>query len=277
MTKFVPTTATLTHAWRERLHATLMNGIEVSPRGMKTLELPQATTIFNMEQPVLMQPSRSLNYQFMLAEAWWILAGRNDVESISRYNKHISQFSDDGQSFAGAYGPMIRDQLDYVVSSLLSDRDTRQAGLTLWRPNPAKSKDIPCTIAMWFQLRENEQGQPFLNMHVFMRSSDLWLGLPYDSFNFTMVAATVVALLNQTPIFTKGGHVRLGTMHLTAASSHLYERNWEAARAVLEQDHASSDTPTVPARFYDGSALPVELLDQLKDTKKDDPQRWWHG
>lgn len=268
---------TLTSQWRDRVRDTLSNGVLVSPRGMKTLEVPQGTISFDMNQPVLMQPSRQLNYQFMLAEAWWILAGKDDVASIAKYNRHISKFSDDGVTFAGAYGPKIRDQLDYVVTTLMGDPDSRQAGLTLWVPNPGKSKDIPCTIAMWFQLRK-EDDELRLNMSVFMRSSDVWLGLPYDSFNFTMVAATVCAMLNQNELFSGGGTIQMGMMHLTAASSHLYERDWAPAETVMTQDRSSDgDAQMLPRIFYSGETLPVDLLDDLKDTKKDDPARWWHA
>src|SRR3546814_5271713 len=65
---------------------------------------------------------------------------------IAPWNRHISQFSDDGVVFAGAYGPRINLQLDYVLNKLREDPDTRQAGLTIWRPNPQPSKDIPCKI-----------------------------------------------------------------------------------------------------------------------------------
>jgi thymidylate synthase len=43
---------------------------------------------------------------------------------------------------------MIKQQLDYVVEALVKDNDSRQAVLTIWRPSPAPSKDIPCTVSI---------------------------------------------------------------------------------------------------------------------------------
>ena len=75
----------------------------------------------------------------MAAEALWILSGDNKVETIAPYNKNIKQFSDDGIIFQGAYGPRIISQLDYVIESLRKDRESRQAVLTIWNPNPKPS------------------------------------------------------------------------------------------------------------------------------------------
>jgi thymidylate synthase len=57
-----------------------------------------------------------------------------------------------------------------------------------------------------------------------MRSSDAWLGVPYDWFNFSMLSAGVALLLRE-----KGVNVNLGSLHFYAASQHLYESNWAGA------------------------------------------------
>src|SRR5688500_457046 len=163
----------------------------VGPRGMATIERQAVMTTVNMSLPVVTVPSRKLSYKFMAAEAFWILTGDNRVETIEPYCKEIAKFSDDGEVFAGAYGPRIVEQLPFVLRYLKEDTDTRQAVLTDWKEAPPDSKDTPCTVAMVFQLRKGE-----LDLHVFMRSSDVWLGLPYDIFNFSMVAWFVCGLYN---------------------------------------------------------------------------------
>lgn len=258
----------LNNVWLNTLEALLAYGKVVSPRGMPTRELPQHTVVVDMRYPVLTVPERELGYKFMAAEAYWILTGDNQVATIAPYSKRISSFSDDGRIFFGAYGPKILGQLDYVVSKLVADPDTRQAGLTIWRENPPVSKDIPCTVAIWAQLREG-----YLNIHVFMRSSDVWLGLPYDVFNFSMLGHLICARLQAADC-----QVTPGQLYLTAASSHLYLSNLEKATACLELTDPAllSKRHTPPILFCQESEL-MERLRLLRAAEAGSPLRWWEA
>lgn len=254
------------HTWLAALHDILKNGRSVMPRGQATKEIPQRTMEVNMRKPVLMVPARKLSYTFMAAEAFWILSGDNQVATIAPYNKNIAQFSDNGESFFGAYGPKINTQFYYVVEKLLQDRSSRQAGLTIWRENPPATKDVPCTIAIFFNIRGGK-----LNCHVFMRSSDVWLGVPYDVFNFSMLSHKVCAAFNCQ--LHDEPTIEPGTLYLTAASSHLYERNFESARECLRADVL--DQKPTPSCLYNTVGLVNQYLKALRETKPGDPLRWW--
>lgn len=261
--------------WLDQLGDIMSGGDTVSPRGMETRERGHSTVCVDMRQPVLTVPERKLNYQFMAAEAYWILTGDKTVEGIAPWNKHISQFSDNGTDFAGAYGPRIYTQLDYVIGKLREDPDTRQAGLTIWQPNPQPSKDIPCTVAIWFQIRGEGRIRD-LNVSVFMRSSDVWLGLPYDVFNFSMLGYLVASQLNAT---SKDSMIVLPNfLSLTAASSHLYAKNFEAAADVLRAALVNGTYPDgreVPSWMYNSPARMMDHLKALRDSKPGDEIRWW--
>lgn len=253
--------------WLNTISAVLSHGALVAPRGNLTKELPQFTVVVDTRRPVLTVRDRKLSYKFMAAEAAWILLGDDRVDTIEPYNKHITQFSDDGKTFAGAYGPRIVCQLEYVVSKLLTDRDTRQAGLTIWRENPRPSKDIPCTVSIFFNIRENK-----VNAHVFMRSSDVWLGLPYDVFNFSMLVHLICGHLNKISTDT----VTPGTLYLTAASTHLYECNWAAAEQCLGENRETiCNQPRTPDLLYLRTDDLTDYLLKLRDSSPGDPLRWW--
>lgn len=205
----------------------LLHAPVVSPRGLSTRELLGFKSVVPMNCPVISLMDRRLGYRFMCAEAAWILSGDNKVSTIQPFSQKINQFSDDGYMFFGAYGPKIIQQLPYVIRSLKDDEYTRQAVISIWRESPMKSKDIPCTITLQWLIRDGE-------LHCFanMRSSDVWLGIPYDWFNFSMVSAYLLLILRQlSPAFK---HIELGQLHLYAASQHLYESNWAEAEQLIE-------------------------------------------
>lgn len=251
--------------WLDHLSQILTGGDEVSPRGKLTKELPQKTIVVNTRKPVLTLPNRKLSYQFMAAEAFWILSGDYRVHTIAPYNKHISQFSDDGVTFAGAYGPEILDQINYVIGKLIEDPDTRQAGLTIWKKNPKPSKDIPCTVAIFFNIRQGK-----VNAHVFMRSSDAWLGIPYDVFNFSILVHGVCAFLQE-----KGITVEPGNLYLTAASSHLYEEHFQAATDCIMHPYELTAQPDTPEVLFTNPEKLINWLKDLRDTKPGHDLRWW--
>lgn len=255
------------NTWQQMLEDTFLLGKTVSPRGQQTLEIPQRTIEVDMRRPILLVRERNLNYRFMAAEAQWILDGDDRVETISPFNANIAKFSDDGKTFFGAYGPKISGQMHYVLDKLREDPDTRQAGLTIWRESPPATKDVPCTIAIFFSIRGEK-----LNAHVFMRSSDIWLGIPYDVFNFSMLAHQVCAYLNYGNGYRF--EVSPGTLYLTAASSHLYEQNWPDAKICLVSKNVRNQIKTPEIMHQD----PLELqraLHRIKNSKAGDSVRWW--
>ena len=233
--------------WLRAIKDCMMYGAVVSPRGKKIKDLLAYQTSIAMEYPVLTIKERKLGYKFMAAEAAWILSGDNRVKTIAPYSKAISDFSDDGYFFHGAYGPMIRDQLHYVIDALNNDESTRQAVMTIWRPNPRPSKDIPCTVSIQFLIRDG-----LLHVVDTMRSSDLWLGWPYDIFNFSMLARYVICHLKNKPT--------LGLLILQAGSMHIYEDQWSAATAILNKV-TYRDAPTIPW-FQHGDDLVDWLWEQ---------------
>ncbi len=215
--------------WRNLVSDIVKYGSRTSPRGMPVLEMMGYQTKIWMKYPIVTMIERKLGYKFLAAEAAWILSGDNRVASITPFSKDIANFSDDGFRFFGAYGPKIMDQISSVAKALVKDPSSRQAVINIWRENPPETKDVPCTISVQWLIRDG-------HLHCFdtMRSSDAWLGWPYDIFNFTMLSGYLALMLRRFGI-----DIELGVLTLTAGSQHLYERNLESVKEVL----ASQVTP----------------------------------
>lgn len=203
-------------------------GAVSEPRGKRIKELIGQSISYDMRYPLLTKPSREIGYRFYAAEAYWILTGRNDMAFWHDMKMpFIWEFSDDGFYYSGAYGPRIVDQLTYVCDVLAEDPDTRQAVIEVWRPNPRPSRDIPCTLSFQFLARGSR-----LHCVQSMRSSDVWLGYPYDAFNAAMLTTLVILMLKSRK--AKGRkNLDVGTHTVVVGSQHLYETNWEKAMALL--------------------------------------------
>jgi thymidylate synthase len=64
-----------------------------------------------------------------------------------------------------------------------------------------------------------------------MRSSDIWLGWPYDVFNFTMLSAYIMLRLRDKYPF-----MNLGSMFFEARSQHAYAKQFPVIRDILKYD-----------------------------------------
>lgn len=191
----------------ESLLSSLEHGPLVSPRKFPTVEIaPMILTLSDIRYNLITNPYRALNYAFGLVETLWIFKGSNELDMLTPYNKNIAKFSDDGETMAGAYGPPFTSQIDYIIEKLCDDRDSRQAVLTIWKPNPGPSKDIPCTVMLHFMIRDFK-----LNLNVYMRSNDAWLGFPYDIHLFTTIQKCVASSLEVE--YGQYNHI-VGSMHL---------------------------------------------------------------
>ena len=162
--------------WREdagTLYRSLLNELlslrgTVQVKGRLTKEILGMHLILNDPlKNIILSEKRKINLQFAVAEWLWMMKGRNDVDYLAKYNSKMREYSDDGHTLNGAYGPKIIDQLGYVIETLTLEYSSRQAVLTIWERNPNPSKDIPCTVSMQFIIRDGA-----LHMFVNMRSSD---------------------------------------------------------------------------------------------------------
>lgn len=166
-----------------------------APRGLQTLDLGH--TIIRVDSPYDALPlgvGRSLNPAIGAGEAVQLIAGRPDHGLMPRISANFKRYAEPSGQFHGAYGSRVMGQVGAVVKKIKKDRDTRQAVVTLWDPvldNVPDRLDYPCTIALNFALVDDK-----LELRTLMRSNDVWLGLPYDIFQFTQLQLTVARALD---------------------------------------------------------------------------------
>lgn len=144
--------------------------------------VPVTTVYSNPVERVLFDPVRDANPFFHLAEAFWMLLGRNDLETMTRYVKNMANYSDDGSTLAGAYGHRWRnhfmlDQITWAVNRLKADPNDRRVIISMfdpWEDSEAikkGGKDIPCNLMVLPAIRDGA-----LDITVYNRSNDMIWG-----------------------------------------------------------------------------------------------------
>ena len=173
------------------------------------------TVIDDPKDNLVTSPIRKLSHKYAIGELLWYLSGSNKLDAIANYSKAWNKLSDDGETVNSAYGYRIFekfgfDQWEHVKGLLKADPNSRQAVIHIKEPNPEKTKDLPCTVALQYFIRDGK-----LYATTYMRSNDIWLGFPYDVFTFTCLQIKMAFELG----------VGIGSYTHIAGSLHLYSRN----------------------------------------------------
>lgn len=146
---------------------------------------------------------RNANPFFHLMEALWMLAGRKDLEFVTKYAANMAQFSDDGGvTQPGAYGYRWRhhfdhDQLGAILGELRANPASRRVVLSMWDgfsdPEAVhkNSADVPCNTHAYFDLSGGS-----LDMTVCCRSNDIvWGCYGSNVVHFSMLLELVAGVL----------------------------------------------------------------------------------
>lgn len=223
-------------------------GVRRETRGSVCFELPEPA-MFKITNPLAREitvPERNWLKVLPYAESLWIASGRNDMAYMSHYLPRMMDFSDDGITMRGGYGPRYRDyngnvedygietlnvrqkgsvdQLRYVVECFKAEAETRRAVISFGDPMKddfedtgqlKHSKDIPCTRELHFMKHADENK---LDLVVRMRSNDLiWGASAVNIFNYTFMQEYVAAILG----------MELGNYYHMADNLHYYERHYD--------------------------------------------------
>lgn len=192
-----------------------------SGRGGDAAELLHATfRITDPRQRWVLSRRPGINPAFAIAEAFWILRGRDDAKFVNFWNPALPRYAGDGEAYHGAYGKRLRaafgfDQIERAIDALSGTPSSRQVVLQIWDPRvdfpqtdgaPA-NPDIPCNISSILKVRNGR-----LEWLQVMRSNDVFRGTPYNIVQFTLIQEYIAGCIG----------AELGDFILLSDSLHAY-------------------------------------------------------
>jgi thymidylate synthase len=228
-----------THLWNNSIEQILDgNGIEASPRGMKTTAvLSSVLELTNPRDRMLFNKHRKYSLPYAIGEFFWYMSGYNFLNMIEYYAPSMKNYSNDNKTLNSGYGKKIFNnsrvnQFEYAYNKLVQDKNTRQSVILIRGIEDTiddikldfKSKDIPCTFYLHFQIIKNK-----LFCTISMRSQDLFVGACYDFFCFSMLHEYM--LLN---LKNKYKDLQLGSLIIHQDNLHIYSKWYDVARNIIE-------------------------------------------
>ena len=256
------------------LNLVAKQGRQVVSRGKATQEVPgPVMTVYNHPtERVLFDAGRDANPFFHFFESMWILAGAETTALPAYFLPRITDYSDTGSTFHGAYGYRMRhwgpngmDQVDKVVSLLCSKPDTRQAVISIWDPERdlgATTKDTPCNDMIMFKVRDDR-----LHMTVCNRSNDvIWGAYGANVVQFSILQEFIARLCG----FSVGTYTQMSDSYHVYEDLPLWQKyrsgEWQPAGHIVDPYWSMIVRPLI-ADAVDAAHLErdVAMLNQLAE------------
>lgn len=202
------------HKYKVLLMETLLNGDLCSNRtGIKTYKKFNQTLNINLGLGFPIVTGKKIFFNKALAEFNWLYQGKTDLNFLHKNGiKWWDDFAINGK-LGKVYGYQIRhfngafDQVKYVIEEIKNN--SRRAVVSLWNPTDLAEQALPCCYTQLCFVRSNNK----LNMVMNFRSSDLFLGLPYDIIVGALFLISIAKECNLIP----------GTLGINLADAHIYE------------------------------------------------------
>ncbi len=234
--------------------------------GHKTKALPGLTFQVDLEKdgfPILTlrkNPIRS-----PIAEQVWFIIGDKDTKFLRKYTKMWDAFIEEDGTISSAYGyrwrhHFGRDQLEELVQLLQKDSSSRHGVVITWDPADdgllgTKKKNVPCPFAFTVNIIGGR-----LNLHNVIRSNDMMLGCPFDTFGFALLAMTLAQKLGVKP----------GIYTHTISNAHIYDNHYVGANELIKRNNNHPNIfPKLPKNIYDRAKKKDEtLIDEIYQSFK---------
>lgn len=207
--------------YKQLLMRCLLNGDIIENRTqIKTYALFNQNINIDLQYGFPIVTGKKIFFDKALHEFKWIYEGKVDLDYLNKHNiTWWNDFAKKGK-LGKVYGYQLRkfngvfDQVDYVINEI--NNNSRRALITLWNPLDLKEQALPCCYTQLNFVRINDN----LNMSINFRSSDLFLGLPYDIIFSALFLYTIANKCNLKP----------NKIGLNMANAHIYLNHEEAVK-----------------------------------------------
>lgn len=232
--------------YRNLLINCLQNGVKCDARNDATIALINTTITADCSDGKLpLITTKKVNYQAAIVETLWFMKGYTNLEYLHKHGVHIwDQWADDNGDLGPIYGDQWGRQLDTVLYEAHRQPFSRRLLVNSWQLDDLDIMALPpCHYA--FQIvNYYEASELCTDLVVTMRSSDAFIGIPFNLVNYGVLLHIISKEL--------GSHAR--NLHINSANFHIYSVHREQVKRQLARSY-NEDTKRLPELCIDWSKV----------------------
>lgn len=213
------------------LQKVLEQGVERPDRtGVGTVGLFGEQLRFDLSKGYPLLTTKKVHFKSVVGELLWFLAGETNVKPLQAMG--VSIWDEWADPVTGRLGPIYGhqwrsfngwvDQIDQLITGLKLDPYGRRHIVTAWNPvDVPKAALPPCHIL--FQMYVS-QGK--LSCHLYQRSADLFLGVPFNIASYALLTSMVAKLCC----------LEVGDLVISFGDVHIYKNHLDQVRLQLSRE-----------------------------------------
>ena len=228
--------------------------------------------------------TKKVNFKAVVHELLWFLRGETNIKSLNAVGVHIwDEWADENGELGPVYGKQWRqweawnyfgnpkdspkefelepiDQIACVVKSIKENPYSRRHIVSAWNPAEVNKMALPPCHTM-FQFYVSVSGR--LSCHLYARSIDAFLGLPFNIASYALLTR-IVAFLTECSI---------GDLVISFGDVHIYKNHFDQVNIQL-----SRKPRRLPVLFVnplrDGGTMPAIDQFRIEDFQLNDYDPW---
>ena len=173
--------------------------------------------------------SKSINWRVPLDELLWFIRGGHNTRTLG--SRIWDEWADPDGELGPIYGVQWRgmgackvDQLAAVIEGLKTDPFSRRHVVSAWIPDDIDDMALPpCHTLFQFNMTEKRQ----LLCSLYMRSGDMFLGVPFNIFEYGVLTHMVARLVGAAP----------RELSVYIANAHIYDNHIGAVDEQLSRNY----------------------------------------
>ncbi len=187
---------------------------------------------FDLRAGFPMLTTKKMPFKVMLHELLWFVSGSSNIKYLQEHGiRYWDEFADKDLNLGPVYGVQWRgwpapsgekiDQLQWAIDQLKTNPDSKAILVSAWNTADLEAMRLPpCHTFFQFDLTKGK-----LRMQLYQRSSDVFLGLPFNIAQYAMLLYMVAYLVDAEP----------RELIISIGNAHLYKNHLDQAKEQLQR------------------------------------------
>lgn len=217
------------HQYLNLLDTVMKTGVDKKDRtGTGTRSIFGHQMRFDLQKGFPLVTTKKVFFRGIVHELLWFISGSTNIKYLVDNDVHIwDGWADENGELGPVYGAQWRgtnggvDQLSSVIETIRANPDSRRMIVSSWNVNQIDDMKLPpCHCLFQFYVSNNT-----LSCHLYQRSCDLFLGVPFNIASYALLTEMVAGVTGLMP----------GEFIWTGGDCHIYNNHFDQVELQLSR------------------------------------------
>jgi thymidylate synthase len=206
---------------------------------------------FDMRYGFPLLTTKKMPFSILLHELFWFISGNSNAQYLHDHKiRYWDGFLDENGDLGRIYGVQWRswrrpdgtehDQLQWAIDEIMHNPDSKAILVSAWNAGELKDMRLPpCHTMFQFDVTKGK-----LRLQLYQRSSDVFLGLPFNIAQYALLLHMVAYITHTEPreLIISIGNAHIYTNHIEPAKEQLTRKPLPFPKLAITGDVQDIDS-----------------------------------